>query len=182
MRIREKPFNLNLILILPAVLVSLFGCKSPERERKKELSTFRVHIESNHVTTNRTEVVRIFRDLPTNLLIDKAPFITEGEVTQAEVVDAPGGFQLQIHFNRQGRALLEEYTASYPGRRLVIFAQFTPEPGGHMNEGRWLAAPRIRERISTGVLTFTPDASREECQQLVQGLNNVARQLQNTKK
>ena len=45
-------------------------------------------------------------------------------------------------------------------------------------ENRWLAAPVIPSRIGNGVLTFTPDASREEADQIVLGLNNVAKKVQ----
>ena len=55
------------------------------------------------------------------------------------------------------------------GRRLVIYCNF--------EDSRWLAAPVIREPIKDGLLTFTPDATREECERIVEGLNNVAREL-----
>ena len=42
-------------------------------------------------------------------------------------------------------------------------------------EGRWLAAPLIRQRISDGTLSFSPDASREEMERLVFGLNEALR-------
>jgi murein DD-endopeptidase MepM/ murein hydrolase activator NlpD len=48
--------------------------------------------------------------------------------------------------------------------------------GRKTRDGRWLAAPIITRRISNGVLVFTPDCSREEADQLVLGLNNVAKE------
>ena len=42
----------------------------------------------------------------------------------------------------------------------------------------WLAAPMTNKRISDGVLVFTPDASREEADRIVLGLNNVAKEAQ----
>ena len=41
--------------------------------------------------------------------------------------------------------------------------------------GRWLAAPSINRLVANGTLTFTPDASREEAEQLVKGLNLAAK-------
>jgi hypothetical protein len=41
---------------------------------------------------------------------------------------------------------------------------------------RWLAAPLISHRIANGVLAFTPDCSREEADQLVQGLNEASKE------
>ena len=39
---------------------------------------------------------------------------------------------------------------------------------------RWLGAPRVTHRIKDGVLIFTPDTDREEAEQIVLGLNNLA--------
>ena len=38
---------------------------------------------------------------------------------------------------------------------------------------RWIAALLITRRIADGLLTFTPDASREEADAMVLGWNNV---------
>jgi len=43
--------------------------------------------------------------------------------------------------------------------------------------GRWLAAPLINRRMADGMITFTPDASREETEKFVEGLNNSAKKL-----
>jgi len=48
-------------------------------------------------------------------------------------------------------------------------------------DGRWLAVPSITQRINDGVLTFTPDCSREEADELVAGLNVVAKKTQKNK-
>ena len=42
--------------------------------------------------------------------------------------------------------------------------------------------PLISRRIAGGELTFTPDVSREETQQFVDGLNNLARILHTPQK
>ena len=54
-------------------------------------------------------------------------------------------------------------------RRIAIFSQFGP--------ARWLGAPIYQQKISNGVVFFTPDASRSEAERIVRGLNNVARKL-----
>ena len=43
---------------------------------------------------------------------------------------------------------------------------------------RWLAAPKISQPITNGLLIFTPDATEEEARQIVQGLNNAAKKYQ----
>jgi hypothetical protein len=73
---------------------------------------------------------------------------------------------------------LEQYSAGNPGRHFVIFGQW----GDKLANGRWLAAPLITHRIANGVLTFTPDLSRPEADQMVLGLSNVAQFYKNKKK
>ena len=74
---------------------------------------------------------------------------------------------------RRGKWLLEQKTTTNPGKHIAIFAEW----GKKLKESRWLAAPVIPRRISNGVLTFTPDATREEMEQLVLGLNNLAAKM-----
>jgi hypothetical protein len=81
-----------------------------------------------------------------------------------------------VKFDETGSWMLEQATASTPGKHLIIFGQW----GETVAETRWLAAPLISRRIGDGVITFTPDASREESQRFVEGLNHTAKKL-NTK-
>jgi len=128
-------------------------------------------------------------------------------VSEAKVVNTLGGFALHIQFNREGMLLLEEFTGANRGKHLAIFSQFAtlsdhdhPASGdahaagvtnasGHahagkkekLNQGRWLGAPRINQHISDGALIFTPDATREEAEQIALGLNNVVRKAHGKK-
>ena len=85
--------------------------------------------------------------------------------------------KLRLQFDRRGTWLLEQYSTANLGKHFAIFSQFPSPPDAKLNQGRWLAAPRINQRIPDGVLTFAPDATREEAEQIVLGLNNVAKQL-----
>jgi hypothetical protein len=64
---------------------------------------------------------------------------------------------------------LDTVTTANKSKRIAILAIFP--------EKRWIAAPLINQRNASGVLTFTPDATREEAERIVRGLNNVAAQL-----
>jgi preprotein translocase subunit SecD len=103
--------------------------------------------------------------------VQKMPFLNESNVSGAKVVDVVGGFALRIQFDHAGAALLEQYTVANRGRKIAVFSQF----GEEIKTLRWLAAPFISRRIIDGVFVFTPDANREEAEEIARGLNNVVK-------
>ncbi len=167
-------------LHIAMALALLCGCQSPETKRKKALSTLRVHLAVNRETTERTEQVPIWREHPFMVNVQKSPFLTEANVTQAKVVEVVGGFALRLQFDHEGTLLLEQYSRGNPGAHFAIFSQFAGPPDEKLNKGRWLAAPGINRHIANGVLVFTPDATREETDQIASGLNNLAKKLEKT--
>src|SRR5687767_15246838 len=158
-------FNSYLFVALLAVLSS--ACQSM---KKKDASTLRVHLEVTSDGTGKNRPVPVYRENPVYVNIENAAFLTEADVADASVVDALGSFQIMLQFDRRGKWLLEQYTTAHRGRRVAIFS--------HFGEARWLAAPVMNKRIADGVLVFTPDATREESERIVLGLNNVAKELQ----
>jgi hypothetical protein len=173
MIIRWRRFNIYLLLAVSAVL--LCGCRSAESKRKKQISTLRLHGEMNRDVTGRSEKIQIYRAQPVPLTVDKVPFVDEANVKEAKVIDALGGFALQIQFDRRGSWLLEQFSAALRDRHIAVFSQFVKPPAEKPEEARWLAAPLVTQAISNGLLVFTPDASREEAEQIALGLNNVAK-------
>ncbi len=175
MSLRLTGFN---IYLLAAALLALSatGCKSSEEKKKdKEASSLRLYLETEFDTTgDKTAVVPVFRDSPVLVRISKEPVLDEGHIIDARVADIVGGFIIQVKFDFRGTLVLESVTSTYRGQRLVIYSMF--------NEGRWLAAPKIATSIKDGTLTFTPDATREEADRIVRGLNNVAVKLGNKPK
>jgi preprotein translocase subunit SecD len=171
MMVHGKWFNIYLSAAV-AVAVAC-GCQSPETKKKKEVATLRLHVETNPHGLGHSEVASILRESPFEVTVEKTPFLTEGNVAEAKVLNAMGGFAISIQFNNEGKLLLEQYTSANNGRKLAVFCQFGKELAKH----RWLAAPVISRRISNGLLVFTPDASREEAEEIVLGLNNVSRKM-----
>jgi hypothetical protein len=170
--------SINTYLWVPALLALALapGCEtekkyeSKEKETAKQLTSMRLHIETTPDALGRSLEVPIFRARPTLVTIEKSCFLTEQNVKSADLVDEPGGgFSIKIEFERQGRWLLDKYSGANMKRRIVVFAAFPQE--------RWLAAPVIKHVITDGILTFTPDATREEADRIVRGLNNVARKM-----
>jgi preprotein translocase subunit SecD len=177
MMIRCHRFNIYLFLALALTLAA--GCRSPEGRLKRALATLHLHQEITRDPMGRSEVVTVFRDPLVTLNVDKAPFLTEEHVKQAKVIDVLGGFALSVQFDREGTMLLEQYTSAGRGRQIAIFSQFAGPPKQKLNEGRWLAAPKIINHIPDGLLIFTPNTTREEAQQIAVGLNNVSKKLEN---
>ncbi|MDX1951243.1 MAG: hypothetical protein SFY81_03615 [Verrucomicrobiota bacterium] len=171
MKIQSVVFNIYLQAVL-VLLVMTCGCKSTEeKKRDKEATLLRFHIEVNRDGTPYNQPVPVFRSDPVMVNVSRDPFLDEGSILAASVVDVDehGGYAIRLQFDEHGTLILDNYTTSYRGQRLVIYAQWT--------EIRWLAAPRITKRVPDGILIFTPDCSREEAERIVRGLNNVAKRL-----
>jgi hypothetical protein len=159
-------------IILAFLLLFVPGCKTGDAKDKKSEATFlRFHLETNRDGTKHNATVPISRADPVYLTVERNAALDEGFIRKAEVVDVDehGGFAIKITFDETGTQRLDYLTTANKGRHLVINARWT--------EDRWLAAPLINKRISNGVLVFTPDASREEADRIVEGLQNVIKKL-----
>jgi preprotein translocase subunit SecD len=169
MKVLARRFNLYLAL---ATLLGLFcGCHTDKES--KQLGALRVHIEVNPDPAGASQTISVLRSDPVLVTINREPILTEANVVTAKVIEATGGFAIEIKFDENGAWLVEQYSAANPGRHFVIFGQW----GEKLNNGRWLAAPIITRRITGGKLVFTPDCSREEADQLALGLNNATKAI-----
>jgi len=172
MKLRRMAFKSCLCAGLALAL--LCGCQSLAGKPKGLVATLRLHLEVNPDATDRSTPVPIHRAHPFPVNVEKASFLDERSVTNVAVVEAMGGFAIEVRFDTTGARLLEQYSTANRGRRCAIFTQFgdkTPQP-------RWLAAPVLSRTITDGVLVFTPDATREEAEQIVRGLLNLKKQIQ----
>jgi preprotein translocase subunit SecD len=157
----------NIYLALATALALLCGCQSDKS--KQNLAALRVHIEASPVPVGSSQTVSVLRSDPVLVTIAIDPVLTEANIIAARIIASPGGFSVEVKFDETGTWILEQYSASNVGRHFAIFGQW----GEKLVNGRWLAAPLISHRIGDGVLAFTPDASRDEADQLVLGLNHV---------
>lgn len=170
MRIDRNRFNTYLLACLTVVCCS--GCHLGSGSKKNPIAELAVFMEVNPTMPEASSPVPIFRKDPVMINIEKTPFLTEYNVKEASVVEQHDSYDLRIKFDQQGTWLLEQYTTTNPGRHMAISCRF----GVEHKEVRWLGAPLIRKRISDGVLTFTPDATLEETEEIVRELNNAAKQ------
>jgi preprotein translocase subunit SecD len=173
MMINFVRFNIYLAVVIGLVCAN--GCASSKSDKEKEASSIQLHLEANQDGTERNTPVPIYRAKPVYVNVEKETFLDEGYLESARVVDQLGGFSIELKFNWQGIRILDGVTTDNSNRRIAIFAKFGKDP-------RWLGAPVVRRRISDGVLTFTPDATREEAERIVRGLNNLAVELKKREK
>ena len=165
MKFGSAAFNIYLLCLL-ALLCA--GCGTI-RKKEKDLSTIRFHLETNPDGTERNTAVMIGRNDPFPVNIEKQPFLTEVQLQSASLLNAIGGHQIMLQFDRQGMWLLEQYSTAARNKRVAISSAF-PEP-------RWLAAPRLARRIADGNFVFTPDTTREEAERIVKGLNAMVKEI-----
>jgi len=165
-------FNLYFSILLVATVALLgAGCATKEEKEAKQPAGLRIHIESRGNLPGAAKTISVLRDNPLELTIAQEPILTEANIIAATLLETPGGYAVQVNFDETGCLTLEQFTASNPGRHLAIFGQW----GEKMKETRWLAIPLITGRVANGVVSFTPDASRDEAFKLVRGLNITAK-------
>lgn len=171
---KTGPMSFNTYL-LAFLVVFAAGCETTGADRKgsAKFATLRLHLEANPDGTDRSAPVPIHRERPVLVNVEKNPFLHEGNIAQATLVEELGSFAIAVRFDRQGAMVLENISSAYKGKHIAIFSQF--------GETRWLAAPRMTRQITDGVLVFTPDATREEAERIVRGLNQVAAKLKKKK-
>ena len=160
----------NTILQLIAVLALVAGCATGKKE-DKQLAALRLHVESDGNAPDTSKEISVLRSQPMLVTIANEPVLTEANIIAAKLLETPGGFAVEVKFDETGGLILEQYSSAYQAKHFVIFAQW----GEKLKEGRWLAVPLISRRINNATLVFSPDASREEASQLVNGLNRVAK-------
>lgn len=173
MKVYTPRFNLFLALaLMPAILC---GCATWFKH-DKPIAALRVHIELSPAAaaSPMAQTVSVLRADPVQVTIDRTPILTEANLVAVRLIKTPEAPAIEVRFDENGAWILEEYSASNPGRHFAIYGQW----GQKLKDGRWLAAPLITHRISDGILSFTPDMSREEAGQFILGLSNVVKQFQ----
>jgi preprotein translocase subunit SecD len=162
----------NLYLLLPVLSLAVSGCAGSMFHHKKEpTALLRVHVESESSAQGSTQSVPVLRSQPVSVNISKDPILTEVDLIRARLLNSQGGFVIELKFEETAGWRLEQYTAINPGKHLVIYAHWGDKP----EDGRWLGAPQITRRVANSTITFTPDASHDEAEELVKELNAGAK-------
>jgi preprotein translocase subunit SecD len=167
----------NLYLLATALGLLGAGCQTGSlgslfHHKNKHMAALRIHLESEATAAGVNKNITIMRSQPVMLNISTEPILTEADVLGARLIDSYGSFAVEVTFEETSGWKLEQYSAANPGKHLAIFGQWSDK----LADGRWLAAPLITRRLAGNVLVFTPDASREEAEKLVAGLNLIGKE------
>jgi hypothetical protein len=126
-------------------------------------------METNPDGSARNTPVPIYRSRPLMVNVMLEPMLTNENIEMADLVDVEGGWAIRIKLKDQGIRALEIASMRNRGKRLAVRAAFP--------QIRWLAAPILTRRIEDGIFIFTPDATREEAERIVRGINNTVKRI-----
>lgn len=162
--------RISLCVLLVSALV-LGGCATTKDPRDKLSTVMRIHLESQEDQLIPPKPIAVFRESPLLLSVESLYLATEENLVSARIINQMGTYAIELKFDQWTSPLLSHNSSSWQGRRIAIQAQWGPKH----EYTRWLAAPVMDRHITDGTLTFTPDASLEEVQDIVTGLNNAIR-------
>lgn len=170
-------FNINLCAALALAVTLTSGCTMMAKHKEaKKATTLTFNLETDPDGLSEIKAIKVGRSSPVAINVNKEPFLDSGDVQEAKVIDDPGGlYSIRLKFNTRGTVMLDSVTSGNPGKRLGIYCVFG-------DKQRWIACPLVRRPINNGVLTFVPDATREECDRIVLGLNNIAKEMKDENK
>jgi len=165
-------FNIYYLYGLITGLVLLVGCKSPEQRRVDDMiGGMRLHIASG-IRQRQTQEPVIIAGV--SIYTDKQFFADERSLTGCQVYDSEGGgFTMRFDFNLHGKLALEAATADNPEKQIAIFIQYGEKK---LDKASWVAAPRIRKRMSEGVLEFSPAVDRQSAEDMALALSNTIKE------
>jgi len=175
-------FRFNTYFALAIAVIIGAGCASSKSEdgaaakkkHKRREVVLKLHLEINRDGTQRVGTATVGRSAPFTISVEKQAFLTELQVVKAELIDALGTYSIGLQFDEKGTWILDQYSTANKGRHFAVWAEY--------GEIRWIAAPKITQRLSTGRFVFTPDVTREDAETIVDGLNYVAEKISKGRK
>jgi len=170
MMFKSARFNTYLTVALLLLLLGP-GCETTAKKKEdKETALLSLHLQTDQLDGPHIKHISVFRAAPIYLNVDEDPYVDSGNLVAAAVADDEGSYAIQIKFDMHGTILLDQMTSGNQTKRIAVYCKWD-------KESRWLSAKLINRRAFDGIYSFTPDASREEVERIVRGLNNVARKM-----
>jgi hypothetical protein len=170
---------------------------------KKEQTTLRLYMEGGRADSGTIGKVLVTRQKIPFTVVREPFLTEADVTKAVMVDDpgGDGTYSIQLAFNDHGTLLLDMITTGNKGKHIIVFSQFPipgqkqpkvkkkkheddddtgepppappPESPDKPRQSGWLTAVLIRDRNSSGIFRFTPDASHDEGARIVRGLKNV---------
>ena len=157
------------------VIVLISGCNYPV-ETKRNKAQFAFYIEEFPQQEAKTMPLKVYQASPKMVHVAPKPVLVGGPgmLKDTQVVDTQDGLHaIQLNFTTRGQALMEYLTTNYRDRRLyVVIAQSDHSKTNGVNS-RCIGVSYIRGTVRGSTMIFTPDASREESESIVELVNET---------
>ncbi len=143
MKVLARQFNFYLALAALAVLAG--GCQTGKKQTPT--AAVRVHIASSPDPAGDTVNISVLRDEPVLITVRREPLLTEANLLSAKVIEAQGGFALELKFDETGTRLLEQYSASNQGSHFAIWAEWSENDFSLFTTGDFISLPSLASQL-----------------------------------
>ena len=151
------------------------GCNYPVETRRNK-AQFAFFIEEFPQQEAKTMLLKVYQASPKMVHVAPKPVLVgdPGILQGTRVIDTQDGLHaIQLNFTSRGKALVEYLTTNYRDRRLyVVVAQSDQSKTNGVNS-RCIGVSYIRGTMRASSMVFTPDASREESENIVELVNKT---------
>ncbi|MCX6906778.1 MAG: hypothetical protein NTY01_01915 [Verrucomicrobia bacterium] len=130
---------------------------------KEDTASLRVFLQASDRLPEGHRQVVVVRNPPMNVIVNPLSELSELDLVVAKAVKTTERKQLVLQFDGHGQRVIETFTGEHRGELYVLTIN-----------GAAVAAPLIRQVISDGTLVVEVDATDEELDKVVKGLNTAA--------
>jgi len=163
------------MLKLLTVIVLSTGCNYPV-ETKRNKAQIAFFIEEFPQQEAETMLLKVYQASPKMVHVAPKPVLVGGPgmLKDSQVVDTQDGLHaIQLNFTTRGQALMEFLTTNYRDRRLYVVVAQSGQSKTNSVNSRCIGVSYIRGTIRSSTMIFTPDASREESESIIELVNET---------
>ena len=149
------------------------GCNYPveTKSNKAQLAFF---IEEFAQQETKTMLLKVYQASPKMVHVSPKPVLVgdPGMLKETHVINTQDGLHaIQLDFTTRGQALMEYLTTNYRDRRLYVVVAQSDQSKTNGVSSRCIGVSYIRGTVRGSKMIFTPDASREESESIVELVN-----------
>ncbi len=121
-------------------------------------------------------LLKVYQASPKMVHVAPKPVLVGGPgiLQGTRVIDTQDGLHaIQLNFTSRGKALVEYLTTNYRDRRLYVVVAHSDQSKTNGVNSRCIGVSYIRGTLRASSMVFTPDASREESENIVELVNKT---------